>query len=78
MLFTPDTIQLVIQGGAVGLLLMFGIMGYRLARLSITKGFEFVNNHLSHNTDAVKEGTEIMREMANEIKHMSNKLDERN
>ena len=78
MLFTPDTIQLVIQGGAVGLLLMFGIMGYRLARLSITKGFEFVNNHLSHNTQAIQEGTEVVREVVTEIRNMSNKLDERN
>jgi len=77
MLLTPDTIELVIQGGAIGLLLMFGVMGYRLARLSITKGFEFVSNHLEHNTDAVKEGTEVMREVVTEVRNMSHKLDKR-
>lgn len=76
-MLTPEVIQVVIQGGAVGLLLMFGIMGYRLALTAIDRVSTFVNNHLEHNTEAVKEGTEVMREMKTEIQHMSQKLSER-
>ena len=71
----PETIQIVIQGGAVGILLMFGAMGYKLAHLAINRGFEFVSNHLAHNTEAVKEGTEVMRGVAAAVKDMSDKLD---
>ncbi len=73
----PQIVQTIIQGGAVGLLLMFGIMGYRLALTAIDKVSLFVNNHLEHNTEAVREGTEVMREMKTEIQHMSQKLSER-
>ena len=73
----PEIVQIVIQGGAVGLLLMFGIMGYRLALTAIDRVSLFVNNHLEHNTKAVREGTEVMREMKTEIHHMSQKLSER-
>ena len=73
-MLTPEVIQVVIQGGAVGLLLMFGIMGYRVALTAIDKVSTFVNNHLEHNTEAVREGTEVMREMKTEITRMSDKL----
>ncbi|KKL16793.1 hypothetical protein LCGC14_2492020 [marine sediment metagenome] len=73
-MLTPEVIQVVIQGGAVGLLLMFGIMGYRVALTTIDKVSTFVNNHLEHNTEAVREGTEVMREMKTEITRMSDKL----
>ena len=71
----PAIVQTIIQGGAVGLLFAFGCGGFYLARLAINKVSEFVNNHLAHNTAAVKEGTEVMREMSAEIRHMSEKLD---
>ncbi len=74
-MLTPEVIQIVIQGGAVGLLLMFGIMGYKFALAAMNKVSTFVNNHLEHNTEAVKEGTEVMREMKTEIVRMSDKLD---
>jgi hypothetical protein len=77
MALTPEVIQIVIQGGAVGLLLMFGVMGYNLARLAINKVSTFINNHLEHNTEAVKEGTEVMREVVSEIKIMSERLGRR-
>ncbi len=73
-MLTPEVIQVIIQGGAVGLLLVFGVMGYRLALTAIDKVSTFVNNHLEHNTEAVKEGTEIMREVVVEVKNMSSKL----
>ena len=75
MTLTPEVIQIVIQGGAVGILLVFGVMGYRLARLAIVRVSDFVTNHLAHNTEAVKEGTEVMRGMSVEIRSMSEKLD---
>ena len=42
-----DIIQIIIQGGAVGLLLAFGYFGYRLANRLMTFGFTLVTNHLS-------------------------------
>ncbi len=73
-MLTPEIIQVVIQGGAVGLLLMFGVMGYNLARQGIDRVSTFVNNHLEHNTQAVEEGTTVMREVATEVRRMSDKL----
>ncbi len=77
-MLTPDVIQIIVQGGAVGLLLMFGIMGYRVALTAIDKVSTFVNNHLEHNTEAVKEGTEVLREVKTEIIRMSDKLNKEN
>ena len=39
-----STIQVIIQGGAVGLLLVFGFFGYSLAK-------EVIRNHITHLTD---------------------------
>jgi len=43
----PEIIQIIIQGGAVGLLLAFGYLGYRLANRLMTFGFALITNHLS-------------------------------
>ncbi len=75
VMLTPEVIQIVIQGGAVGLLLMFGVMGYKFALAAMDKVSTFVNNHMQHNTEAVQEGTQVMREMKTEIVRMSDKLD---
>ncbi len=74
MLFEAETIQIIIQGGAVGLMLATLVMGYRIARLSIDRVSTFINNHLEHNTQAVQEGTEVMREVKTEIVRMSERL----
>ena len=42
-----DLIQIIIQGGAVGLLLTFGYLGYRLANRLMALGFTLITNHLS-------------------------------
>lgn len=47
-MFSAEVIQIVIQGGAVGLLLAFGYLGYRLANRVITVGMEIITNHMSH------------------------------
>ncbi len=70
----PEIVQIVIQGGAVGLLLMFGVMGYRVCTMVVDRVSTFVNNHLEHNTAAVEEGTAVMREVATEVRRMSDKL----
>ena len=79
----PEVISIIIQGGAVGILLAFGVGGFMLARLLINRGFEFVSNHMAHNTDAVvrntsvaEEGVEVMRDVAAEVRRMSDKLGE--
>lgn len=71
----PETIQIIVQAGAVGILFTFGCGFFVLARLAINKGFEFVTNHMKHNTEAVQESVTVMREVVTEIKHMSEKLD---
>ena len=71
----PQIIQIIIEGGAVGILLMFGVLGYKLARLAIDKVSLFANNHVAHLTEAVQEGTGAMREVKTEIVSMSGKLD---
>ena len=71
----PQIVQTIIQGGAVGLLLVFGVFGYRVAMVAIDRVSIFVNNHMSHLTEAVQEQTEVTREMSVEIKNMSTKLD---
>ena len=71
----PTTIQIIIQGGAVGILLAFGVGGFILAKLLINRGFEFVNNHMAHNTEAVADGTEATREVVAEIKRLTDRLD---
>ena len=70
----PEIVQIVIQGGAVGLLLMFGVMGYRVCTMVVDRVSTFVNNHLEHNTKAVEEGTAVMREVAAEVRIMSEKM----
>ena len=68
----PIIIQTIIQGGAVGLMLVSIVLGYKIARLAINKGFDFVSNHLAHNTEAIKEGN---KEVVLEIRRLSDKLD---
>ena len=48
MLFNPEVIQVIIQGGAVGLLLAFGYLGYKLANRIIGIGATIITNHIVH------------------------------
>ncbi len=47
-IITLDIIQIIIQGGAVGLLLAFGYLGYRFANRLVTVGAALISNHLTH------------------------------
>ncbi len=71
----PETIQIIIQGGAIGILLTFGAGFFVLAKLAINRGFEFVSNHMEHNTAAIEEGTTATKEMGADIKRLVEKLD---
>ncbi len=75
MLFEAETIQIIIQGGAVGLMLATLVMGYRIARLSIDRVSTFINNHLEHNTTAINEATAATKEMSTDIRRLVDKLD---
>ena len=75
MIVEPETIQIIIQGGAVGLMLVTLFLGYKLARMAIDRVSIFVNNHLAHNTEASHEGTEVVREVKTEIIRLSSKMD---
>ncbi len=70
-----DLVQVIVQSGAVGLLLVFGVFGYRVATMTIDKVSVFVNNHLFHLTKAIQEQTEVAHEVSTEVKRMSAKLD---
>ncbi len=43
-----DLIQVIVQGGAVGLLLAFGYLGYKFANRLLTVGAALITNHLTH------------------------------
>lgn len=51
--FDTNTIQIIIQGGAVGLLLVFGFLGYKLARLLLNLGQDLLINHINHLTEEI-------------------------
>ena len=51
---TADIIQVVIQGGAVGVLLAFGYGIYKLARRVIDAGSILISNHLAHLTNTLE------------------------
>jgi hypothetical protein len=50
-----DVISIIIQGGAVGLLLVFGFGVYKLVWRLIDMGNTLVANHLSHLTATLEE-----------------------
>ena len=52
-----EAVQAVIQGGAVGVLLVFGYGTYRIVRRMIEIGREFVMNHAAHLTATLERNT---------------------
>lgn len=48
-----DIVQTIVQGGAVGLLLAFGFLGYKVAVKLIAVGSALVTNHLNTLTEEV-------------------------
>jgi hypothetical protein len=43
-----DLVQVVVQGGAVGILLAFGWFAYKLANRVLSAGVGIIGNHLAH------------------------------
>jgi len=66
-----DIIGVVIQGGAVGLLLTFGFLGYKIAMKLINVGQSLITNHLGELTDEV-------RGVREELARLSERLPGRN
>lgn len=48
-------IQIIIQGGAVGILLVFGYGAYKIANRVITVAQSLLGNHLNDLTEAIKD-----------------------
>jgi len=48
-----DIVQTIVQGGAVGLLLAFGFLGYKVAVKLIAVGSALITNHLNTLTEEV-------------------------
>ena len=48
-----DIVQTIVQGGAVGLLLAFGFLGYKIATKIISVGTLLITNHLTDLTDEI-------------------------
>lgn len=57
-----DTLQLLIQGGAVSVLLVFGFFAYKLASSIISSVMLIVTNHMDHLTREVSGLREDIRE----------------
>jgi hypothetical protein len=55
-----DVIQVIVQGGAVGLLLAFGYFGYKIANRLITVAVGLLSNHLTHIEQALLKLTEAV------------------
>ena len=62
-----DIIGVIIQGGAVGLLLVFGFFGYKLARLLVTVGQNLIANHLTTLTEEIKGVREEMATLSERL-----------
>jgi len=53
----PDAglVEIIIQGGAIGLMLVFGYGIYKIVRRVIDAAVEFATNHMSHLTSTLEE-----------------------
>lgn len=58
-----DVISVVIQGGAIGVLLAFGFGAYQIARKLIDVGSELMTNHLSHLTGTLEKLNDTMERL---------------
>jgi hypothetical protein len=65
---SPDIIQIIIQGGAVGVLLAFGFGVYKVVRRLIEVGSAFATNHVVHLTDALDKNTAVLARLDESIK----------
>ena len=69
-----DIVQTIVQGGAVGLLLAFGFLGYKVAVKLLTVGQSLLTNHLNTLTEEVHG---LRKEMATLSERLLTLLDRR-
>lgn len=81
---SAEAIQIIIQGGAVGLLLVFGYWGQRLARQAIESVNLLFTNHLEHTNEAlgkidatVAVGNAKLDELNSNVRDLSSSLRDR-
>lgn len=72
----PDTMQTIIQGGAVGLALVIILGGYLIIRRSMEIVREFVFNHMVHLTESIDNNTKTVTLAIEENSTVLTKLDE--
>ena len=68
-----DLIQVIVQGGAVGLLLAFGYFGYKIANRLITVSMDLIGNHLNHITTALLKVEKVLEKLDQSIDRLYRK-----
>ena len=68
-----DLVQVIVQGGAVGLLLAFGYFGYKLANRLITVGVALIGNHLNHINQALVKVEQVLTKLDDSIDRLYRK-----
>lgn len=64
----PEIIQIIIQSGAVGLMLTTLFLGYKIANKLINVGSLLISNHLTHMT-------EVMEGVRSSLERLNNTID---
>ena len=70
----PNTIQLILQAGAVGLLLVFGVGAYLIIRRGMEIVNAFVSNHLSHLTSAIEKNTDMLDKLDETVNSLNRRM----
>lgn len=70
---SPEIVNVIVQGGAVALLLVAMYGGYRIANKIIDRTAAMMENHLTHLTDAVNEGAKVISAVAADIKRIADR-----
>lgn len=70
----PDTVQTIIQGGAVGLALVVIGGAYFTIRRSMELVNSFVTNHMAHLTDALNKNTEVLEHLDETVQALNRRL----
>lgn len=69
-----DTIQTIIQGGAVGLALVVLLGVYLIIRRSMEIVREFVFNHMVHLTESIDKNSEVLEKLDETITSLNRRV----
>ena len=72
----PDTMQMIIQGGAVGIALVILVGAYRIIRRGMELVNVFVTNHIAHLTESIDNNTKTVTLAIEENSQVLARLDE--